>query len=673
MNVRNLSIATRLKAATLGVLLLMLGLVMLGVLGLEAMGSKVQLMAVSGVDNLRLVEDVNEIQQTVQLALLLLLGGVIVLVFPLALWLIRQITSPLADAMAVADGVAAGDFDKRVNLDGEDEPARLLQSLARMQKDLKDRLDREHQSAAEIQRVKVALDMSTNSVMVANAEGRIIYCNAAVIDMMRHAEADIRRELPDFRADSILGADFDRFHRNPSHQRNLLASLNSPKRSQIKIGGRTFSLVASPIVGQAGARLGTVVEWLDRTSEVAIEQEVSEIIEAAAAGDFSRRIVCDDKHGFFLKLSGGVNRLLEANSQALEEVGRMLAALAEGDLTRKIETPYQGLLAKLKDDANSTVDNLQEIVLSIKQATDAINTAALEIANGNQDLSARTEEQASSLEQTASSMEQLTGAVRQNAEHAARANELAGTAQRVAEQGGEVVGQVVHTMNAIQQSSKRIADIIGVIDSIAFQTNILALNAAVEAARAGEQGRGFAVVATEVRNLAQRSAGAAKEIKALITDSATNVSAGNKLVDRAGTTMTEIVASIQHVARLMADISSASREQGAGIEQVGRAISQIDEVTQQNAALVEQAAAAAESLQEQAMSLSGAVSVFRVSPMQGLAAEAMDAPVAHFGRDQSLVSGKKRNSALLTPKVLEKLNSGLTPTVSTHQNAWAEF
>jgi methyl-accepting chemotaxis protein len=287
--------------------------------------------------------------------------------------------------------------------------------------------------------------------------------------------------------------------------------------------------------------------------------------------------------------------------------------MAIGDLSQKIDSDYKGMLGVLKNDANSTVDNLQQIISSIKESTDAINTAAKEIASGNQDLSSRTEEQASSLEETASSMEQLTSTVKQNADNARQANELAGTAQQVAVKGGEVVGQVVDTMSAIHQSSSKIADIIGVIDGIAFQTNILALNAAVEAARAGEQGRGFAVVATEVRNLAQRSAAAAKEIKGLISDSVEKVETGNKLVDQAGRTMEEVVSSIKRVAKIMGDISDASREQSSGIEQVSLAVSQMDEVTQQNAALVEEAAAAAESLEEQAHNLAQAVSVFALS------------------------------------------------------------
>ena len=631
-----------------------------------------ELVAAQKAANLAALDEIGAIRGNVQMILIGLIVLAVVVMIPSGLWVTRGITNPLSAAVDVAESVAAGDFDNQVDSDGKDEPAHLLQTLARMQADLKVRSTSERRIAAEAMRIKVALDVGSNCVMVADNDGIIIYCNRAVLEMMRRAESDIRRELPDFSADTILGANFDIYHRNAAHQRNLLAGLSEPTRSQINVGGRTFLLVATPVLGEQGDRLGTVVEWLDRTGEVAIEQEVSDIIEAAAAGDFSRRIALGDKQEFFLKLSTGINRLLEVNSQALEEVGRMLSRLASGDLTEKIETPYQGLLGRVRDDANGTVDNLQEIVLSIKLATDAINTAAMEIAQGNQDLSGRTEQQASSLEETASSMEELTGTVHQNAENARRANELAGNAQRVAEQGGEVVGQVVTTMSAIQQSSSRIADIIGVIDGIAFQTNILALNAAVEAARAGEQGRGFAVVATEVRNLAQRSAAAAKEIKGLIADSVSKVAVGNKLVDQAGSTMNEVVASIQSVARLMGDISGATREQSSGIEQVGLAINQMDEVTQQNAALVEQAAAAAESLQEQAQSLAQAVSAFRLSAVAKPALPPVPTALKRE-RDVRQVLGKKLAPAMLTAKKPQKLTSGRIPVVSAREDGWTEF
>jgi methyl-accepting chemotaxis protein len=564
-------------------------------------------------NNARDVAEIGEIKSTVQTTMLLLIGLAIIIMIPAGLWVTRQITGPLGEAVAVADAVAAGNLDNNINASGSDEPAHLMGALSRMQVDLKNRTESERKVANEALRIKVALDVTSNSVMVADPDGVIIYCNAAVLEMMRVAESDIRKDLPNFKASAILGSNFDIYHKNVAHQRNMLAALKGVHSTQIIVGGRTFRLVASPILNERKERLGTVVEWTDRTAEVAIEQEVNGIISAAAAGDFSRRIEAEKMSGFFRQISTGINDLLEVSSRALGDIGGMLTRLSQGDLTHKIDTEYQGMLGRLKDDANVTVDNLQEIIFSIKSATDAINTAAQEIASGNQDLSGRTEQQASSLEETASSMEELTSTVKQNADNARQANELANSAQLVAEKGGQVVGQVVETMGAIHDSSNKISDIISVIDGIAFQTNILALNAAVEAARAGEQGRGFAVVASEVRNLAQRSAAAAKEIKGLISDSVDKVETGGRLVDQAGRTMEEVVTSIQRVAKIMADISSATREQSAGIEQVGLAVTQMDEMTQQNAALVEQAAAAAESLEEQARNLSQSVSVFRLS------------------------------------------------------------
>ena len=296
----------------------------------------------------------------------------------------------------------------------------------------------------------------------------------------------------------------------------------------------------------------------------------------------------------------------------LRRAGRITETIASGDLTTTVEEKSHDEAGQLVHSLNAMQTKLASTVNEIKQSAAIIAVASQEIATGNADLSNRTESQASSLEETASSMEQLTSTVKQNAENAHQANQLVMSASDYAVKGGKVVGDVVETMGSIKQSSSKIVDIIGVIDGIAFQTNILALNAAVEAARAGEQGRGFAVVASEVRSLAQRSASAAKEIKILIGDSVSKVDAGGKLVDEAGVTMSEIVTSVKHVADIMGEITAASKEQSAGIAEVNNAISQIDEITQQNAALVEQAAAAAESLQEQADLLARAVAVFKV-------------------------------------------------------------
>ena len=304
--------------------------------------------------------------------------------------------------------------------------------------------------------------------------------------------------------------------------------------------------------------------------------------------------------------------ITRAITQPINAAVKVAQTVASGDLTSHIEvhtTEETGQLLQALKDMNTS---LVSIVGQVRSGTDTIATASSEIASGNLDLSSRTEEQASSLEETASSMEELTSTVRQNADNAQQANQLALSASGVAVRGGAVVGKVVDTMDAINDSSRKIVDIISVIDGIAFQTNILALNAAVEAARAGEQGRGFAVVATEVRNLAQRSAGAAKEIKTLIGDSVEAVDAGSKLVAEAGSTMAEIVASVQRVTDIMAEISLATQEQSSGIDQINQAIGQMDQVTQQNAALVEEAAAAAESLQEQSGQLAQVVSVFKL-------------------------------------------------------------
>ncbi len=358
-----------------------------------------------------------------------------------------------------------------------------------------------------------------------------------------------------------------------------------------------------------------------------IVAEIKSIVEAAAVrGDFSVKMDMNGKQGYTKELSDLLNQLSNVTEGGIADVVRVANALAKGDLTQVISKDYPGSFGDMKNGVNGTVENLKVLVGEIKDATDTINTASKEIAQGNTDLSQRTEEQASSLEETASSMEELTSTVKQNAENAKQANQLAIGASDVAGKGGAVVGQVVVTMDSINESSRKIVDIISVIDGIAFQTNILALNAAVEAARAGEQGRGFAVVAGEVRNLAQRSAAAAKEIKTLIGDSVEKVEGGSKLVAQAGQTMEEIVTSIRRVTDIMSEITAASVEQSQGIEQVNLAITQMDEVTQQNAALVEEAAAAAESLEEQAQNLSVSVGMFKVDDKAASTAVARRAP-----------------------------------------------
>jgi len=365
-----------------------------------------------------------------------------------------------------------------------------------------------------------------------------------------------------------------------------------------------------PMPGEM-ARISSAVDGV-REKLGAIRDEILMLSAAAAQGEFGQRGDANRFAFAYREMVEGLNRLMENAERGLDEVGNVLSGLAEGDLTRSMNGDFQGRFATLRDDANRTVAQLASIVAEIKSSSGSIDSAAKEISRGNSDLSARTESQAASLEETASSVEEMTATVRQNAESAQQANQLALGAAEVATRGGTVVGQVVSTMSEIRDSSRRIADIIGTIDGIAFQTNILALNAAVEAARAGEQGRGFAVVASEVRNLAQRSAGAAREIKTLIEESVNRVEVGSQLVDSAGKTMAEIVTSVRRVTDIIGDISSASSEQASGIEQINQTVTQMDETTQQNAALVEQASAAARSMEEMARQLWESMTQFRL-------------------------------------------------------------
>jgi methyl-accepting chemotaxis protein len=510
-----------------------------------------------------------------------LLGAlVLILAFIVTRSLTGQLGGEPADVAAVANRVALGDLSSTIVLRAGDTTS-LFAAVAKMQERLQERADADRArsdserervegelaTAAENVRVRIALDRVSVGVMLADNDGKIIYVNDFGINIFRLRAPEIRKNLPQFDPERIIGSSFDSFHRIPSHQRNLLAGLKATHTVDIKMGDATLRVIANPVLDTDGKRLGTVVQWVDRTQEIAIEEEVQETVAAAIEGNMTAQIREEGKEGFFKTLASGMNRL---------------------------------------------VGNMAEVLQTISGAAAQVGTGAEEISRGNADLSQRTEEQASSLEQTASSMEQMTSAVKNNADNAAQASHLAMAARDQAERGGAVVQSAITAMSEINASSKKIADIIGVIDDIAFQTNLLALNAAVEAARAGEQGRGFAVVASEVRNLASRSAAAAKEIKSLIQESVGKVEDGSKFVDASGQVLREIVVGIKKVTDMVAEIAASSQEQASGIEQVNKAVMSMDEVTQQNAALVEEATAAAQSLNEQAASLTQLMARFEV-------------------------------------------------------------
>ncbi len=517
------------------------------------------------------IADANATHRSSVVAILVTIGLLSLLAIAMGVVISRAITGPIRQAMHAIQSVARGDLSVNIaSSTTADEAGRMLAATRDMTLMLR-RFSSETQQMVEM-----------------------------------HAGPDISHRIPE---------DF------PGVYGQLAVGVNTvifEHLDSIKDAINVLNQYAAGDLSQNARRLpGTraiLHESMDaaKASLLAINTQIQSLAQAAAAGDFSQRgDALRFDHDFRVMIEH-LNTMMEVADGNLSQLSHLLQAIASGDLTARMHGQFHGVFASMRDDANTTVAQLTQIVSRIQHASGSISTAAGEIASGNNDLSRRTEQQAANLEETAASMEELTSTVRQNAEHARQANQLAIGAHSVASQGGEVVGKVVSTMHEIDASSRRIADIITVIDGIAFQTNILALNAAVEAARAGEQGRGFAVVASEVRTLAQRSASAAKEIKGLIDESVGKVAEGSALVNQAGATMGEIVASVQRVTDIMAEISAASQEQSAGIEQVNQTVMQMDETTQQNAALVEEATAAARSMEEQAGHLTDAVSLFKL-------------------------------------------------------------
>ena len=541
------------------------------------------------------IERQAEDEVTKNLVLSLVIGGLSLLLGVLAARAIaRSIAGPVNGIRKVMADLTDGHLSVTVpHTDGRDE----LGEMARAVDAFKD-------DAVSAVRSRIALDRVSASIMMADAGGAITYANASLLAMFKAAESDLKAVLPSFDSGGLVGRDLDALHAefqgDEAPPQGALTGLTATHRGTIKAGRRTFQIIASPVAGRHGERLGIVVEWRDLTDELSIEAEIAGIVDSAVRGDFSRRIDLTGKAGFFRLVSEGINRLAGNVSDVAEELASTLESLAQGDLSRRIDRPYEGVFLRLKEDFNNTVEKLSEIVRRINAAAESIATASGEIAEGSLDLSERTEQQASSLEETAASMEELAATVRSNADNAQQVTSVANDARKAAERGGKVAASAVDAMRRIEQSSQKISDIIGVIDEIAFQTNLLALNAAVEAARAGDAGRGFAVVAQEVRNLAQRSAQASKEIKTLILDSGAQVRDGVDLVRSAGATLTDIVSGISRVADLVSEIARATAEQASGLDEVNSAVAQMDEMTQKNASLVEESTAAARSLEEQA-------------------------------------------------------------------------
>ncbi|WGV98619.1 methyl-accepting chemotaxis protein [Vibrio sp. YMD68] len=452
----------------------------------------------------------------------------------------------------------------------------------------------------QIGRLASAVEGMTTNLMMADKEGIIRDVNPALMALLRSRETELTEALPNFDINNLVGANIDIFHKNPAHQRRIISNPDAlPFTSNIAVGGLEFTLTCIAMRDTQGNYIGPALQWEDITELQDGQRQVEALIKKAIVGDLNDRIDTSVYSGFMKELGDGVNSLLDTLVTPLGECIQVMSGVADGNLNASMSDDFDGEFGRLANAVNTSIVNLRNMTEKITTSSARVATASSEIAEGNDDLSQRVESQAANLEETAASMEQMTATVRQNADNAKGANELADDAARKASKGGDVVGQAVTAMSGINNASKKIADIIGVIDEIAFQTNLLALNAAVEAARAGEQGRGFAVVAGEVRNLAQRSAAAAKEIKGLINDSVEKVDEGSRLVDESGETLKEIVDAVAKVTELIAQIAASSIEQSTGIDEINRAVATMDEMTQQNASLVEETSAASQSLKDE--------------------------------------------------------------------------
>ncbi|MEC9346003.1 MAG: methyl-accepting chemotaxis protein [Pseudomonadota bacterium] len=563
---------------------------------------------------------------------LAMLGGLgVAVLFALVLggWIGTANARPIRHQVAVVHAIQEGDLDVSVPAlqrnDEIGEVSRALETFRTNAIEQRRRDEAEQEAikarAAEAlinERLRAAIESADSNLMLADNDNRIVFMNKNMNDFFKRLESDLQQDLPQFRAEGLVGKSIDVFHRNPEHQRRILAGLTESMVANLKLGSRALFLYIVPVFDENRKRLGTSVSWIDKTAEYATEAEMKDMVARAADGDFSARISLEGKRGFLEAIAQGMNGLCGQIEQAMTDISAMLSALAAGDLTQRIETPYKGVLEQVRSDANTTAERLAQIVADVQRAATELSHTAAEISAGSIDLSGRTEQQAASLEETAASMEELAATVRTTADNARKANDLSDSARQQSQKGGEVVTQAVSAMHPIEESARKISDIIGIIDEIAFQTNLLALNAAVEAARAGEAGKGFGVVASEVRTLAQRTSDAAKDIKGLISTSNTHVRDGVKLVQQTGDALKTIQEATEAAAAVVREIAAASKEQSNGIAEVNTAVTHMDEMTQQNSAMVEQNTAAAKSLEEQAAALDRQMRFFTIAGGPGL-------------------------------------------------------
>ncbi len=506
------------------------------------------------------------------------------------------------------------DFNRRLPDFGSDEVGDIARLVNAICEKLQMAYNDIQSSNIAMLRIKQALDNTATSVIILNKQQNIIYFNEATktifkrerLTLVEHFGADWQLEqlskLSFAELKVILEGDlpqnFDKIEKTVT--------------VKLRIGNSLLSCQITPVIDEQAQHLGWVLEWKDITLEIAIEQEVNQVMMAASQGDFSTRINVQDKHGFFLTLSQSINETLTTNQYILTELSRLFASMAQGDLSQSLKGDYRGALAHLKQDVNAMTTQLNEVMLVIQDSAREVNNAAEHILKGSESLASSSNQRTASLEEVAASIEEMTTTMQHNTENASSLKEVAQNVQKQTKQGSQVIAEMIQAMQGIAESSHKVADITSLIDEIAFQTNLLALNAAVEAARAGEQGRSFAVVAAEVRQLAQRSASAAKDIRTLIQDSTQRINTGNNLASQSEVTLHAIQNLFGQVTVMIQEIVNSSYEQSEGIQLINRAVMQIEQSSQQNLNVVNEAEHASHSMKAQAMQLREMVNFFQL-------------------------------------------------------------
>jgi len=579
---------------------------------------------------------------------------VIILTFLIAWFLSRFITKSLNLCVYLANEISQGNLKNDIQAESTDEMGKLFESLNFMQKELNNNIETERVISRENSRVKTALDSISGNVLVINNQDKIVYVNKMAQQLYARIE---RLSLEKGASSDVLKHDLFKSD-HPECDKEIL-----------KYGSHTILVTSNKIFADDGELLGKVFEMEDKTFELSMESEIENVVSLAMGGELTTKISLTNKTGFFATLSSNTNELLTIIENALNSINVSMQALAKGDLTKDVEQINAGIFGEVESATAKTVAQLREITKKIISSARVIDEISHEISEGNGNLSMRSEQQAAALEQTAASIAQLTSTVSENSSNSIQANDLAKEAQSVAQNGGGVIKDAIDAMQEINESSTKIADIISVIDEIAFQTNLLALNASVEAARAGEQGRGFAVVATEVRNLAQRSATAAKEIKELINDSVQKVETGTKLVNDSGKSLAEIETGVKKVVDIIGEIAAASTEQSRGIQEVNSAITSMDALTQQNAALAEEVTAASINLSERSSIMQQDVSFFKID-------EHVESNALRSSFDEVVKVDKAQDKTQdKTPEIIkQKRKSNIADEIKTQSDDdWEEF